>query len=412
MGNSKEHFAGFQEHTLLKHTILRAYLQAWAFKLLQRKGAQSPIFFVDGFAGAGGDENGNPGSPTIAAMVAEQVTAALTKIGKHDLRMAVIAIEQDAKTFEMLKVWLGPAANDPNQLVTLLQGTIDEHIGTIRRRIGLRPTLYFLDPFGVGGLKADAYPTMLEGPRNEIFALFNDVGAGRLRGIVHADSDLGAQLMEIRQSPSLFPEQDAAREAAAMAKAAHRQGVLDHMLPAAVTKISDALGSDAWIKELDGMSPDRARVELTLRFAQALLKVGARHIVFLPMRGERGEHKYFLVHASKSRAGLRAMKEAVTTGLRTDYFSATMIEAIKDDLRLPLPQARHRIQLRFGGQTVRWTEDEQSTDASVKGFLLDGTEVFDFQVPEIKDALKAWGWFQRRHRKEVCEVPVVSASGS
>ena len=70
----RKHFERFEEHTLLKHGVFRRYLRTWARKLLFWTGRDfDRIWVVDGFAGAGSDEVGNPGSPLIAAQTAREV---------------------------------------------------------------------------------------------------------------------------------------------------------------------------------------------------------------------------------------------------------------------------------------------------------------------------------------------------
>jgi three-Cys-motif partner protein len=49
-------------HTSAKHTILRTYLDAW-FPIMSWK---PRVVFLDGFAGPGRYEGGEPGSPIIA----------------------------------------------------------------------------------------------------------------------------------------------------------------------------------------------------------------------------------------------------------------------------------------------------------------------------------------------------------
>src|SRR4051812_24238049 len=63
-----------EPHTIVKHRILERYLQAWLpilshqSHLLQQQHRQ--ILFIDGFAGPGIYEGGQPGSPVIAVKTA------------------------------------------------------------------------------------------------------------------------------------------------------------------------------------------------------------------------------------------------------------------------------------------------------------------------------------------------------
>ena len=51
MSNARQHFEQFKDHTLLKHAILRAYLERWARILLSAKAGNHDVVFIDCFAG-------------------------------------------------------------------------------------------------------------------------------------------------------------------------------------------------------------------------------------------------------------------------------------------------------------------------------------------------------------------------
>ena len=53
-----------QPHTQAKHDILRHHMGAW-FPILGRS-SSGPLQYIDGFAGPGEYEGGEPGSPKIA----------------------------------------------------------------------------------------------------------------------------------------------------------------------------------------------------------------------------------------------------------------------------------------------------------------------------------------------------------
>ena len=50
-------------HTIAKHALLKAYLNAW-FPILGT--SEQRVIFLDGFAGPGVYKDGQPGSPIIA----------------------------------------------------------------------------------------------------------------------------------------------------------------------------------------------------------------------------------------------------------------------------------------------------------------------------------------------------------
>ena len=410
MTRSRDHFETFEDHTLLKHAVLRAYLFMWAFKLLQRPGAPNRVIFVDSFAGPGKDNAGHDGSPTIACQVAQQVRGALAKRGAlASARMVVVAVEPNPKYYRALVAQLDPFRMLEGDHVHIYQGTASEHVDTIVARAKDRPTLYFLDPFGVDGLDATAYPKMLMGPQNEIFALFSDMGAVRLRGVVHAtNDDLDQQLADLRGSPSFFPELDRSDKEEIFTELNRRQVERDRTAPAARAAITRALGDDSWIADLADMEPGAAREELVWRFVKKLIQSGASFVQVIPMRDAAGHRKYCLVHASKSLKAWTTMKTAVSDGLRRPEFSEKMLARICSDLAQPVEAIVNWLAKRFGGREIRWTGRKGKDAGTVKRVMLDETGVFDFQCDDIKEALRARGWFVRRKAGEFCKFPADS----
>jgi three-Cys-motif partner protein len=411
MTRSHGHFEEFEDHTLLKHAVLRAYLFMWAFKLLQRPGAADRVIFVDSFAGPGKDNAGHPGSPTIACQVAQQVRGALAARPRlMSARMVVVAVEPKRAYYHALVEQLKPFLEQEGDYVHTMLGTASDHVDAIAERATDRPTLYFLDPFGVEGLDAAKYPKMLAGPQNEIFALFSDMGAARLRGVVHAsDEDLESQLANLHWNPSLFPEMDVVDERGIYAEEGRRQEARDRTEPAARGAITRALGDDSWVTELAELDSDAVREELLKRFVAKLIDSGALYVQVIPMRDSAGYRKYCLVHASKSRKAWTTMKTAVSEGLNRPDLSEVMRDRIRQDLRQPIDLVIGWLTKRFGGQEVHWTSKKGADEGTVKRSLLDETVVFDFQCSEIKDELRAHGWLARRRAGEFCTLPSVSS---
>lgn len=405
MTKSARHFEAFADHTLLKHAILRAYLQSWAFKLLLRPGAGDVIYFVDGFSGPGIDGKGNPGSPVIASQIAVQVRRYLkTKTGRQ-VQLRVIAIEADPRKFRQLESQLDPFRADNPTSAVALHGTLSEHADHVVREIAGQPALFFLDPFGVKGLDASKYPAMLSGNHNEIFVLFDDVGAARLRGVVHAADPVERRRRALEASPSLFAELDAQRASELERAAQEKSQVVRRFGENARRPLSEALGDSSWEVELRGASSDHARGGLIFRFITALLDAGGRHPTVVYMRSETGGHKYCLVHISKSLSGYTAMKEAVSSGLSREDLSVDMRLRMREDLRVPMAEVVARVQERFGGRAVRWSAEKGQEIETVKRFLLEETDVFDFQCPEIKAGMKDRGWLRTINRLQHLVVP-------
>lgn len=408
MTQNADFFQVFDDHTRLKHDILDVYLYAWAMKLLQ--GRSEHVLFIDAFAGAGRDEAGNPGSPLIAARVSAAVNAALGLSGQPRRGMRVLAIEKHRRRFETLQCTLASFACVDPTLAIARHGELAKFADGALAQMGGHPVLTFLDPFGIQGLDATVYPSLLSGERNEVFALFADQGAVRLHGLITAGDDLDEQLEALRCRPSLFPEVDAELEGQIRARAEQRNRALELSQPAAREYLTRALGDASWADAV-GRLPieDRANKFMQL-FIQRLLASGARYVIAIPMRNREKRRVYSLIHASKSRAGFRAMKEAVHTGLNRDTITADVRELIRQDLHVSTANLVHKLKRMLPGLSVPWTVDKGSREFCVRNYVLEQTAMFPFQLDELKCALADDGIIPRSKTgklsgKLVCTFP-------
>jgi three-Cys-motif partner protein len=403
MTQNAEHFDEFEPHTRLKHAILNAYIPSWAMKLLLG-GATNRLAIVDAFAGAGRDKAGNDGSPLIAVKRAQEVMLDVRARSARtsNATIHVFAIENHRTRFRQLEQTMEPYRNAAPDLIHILPGELSDHVDRIRQIVGDAPSFYFLDPFGIKGLDAATYPAALRGPRNEIFALFADIGAIRLHGLVTAGrADATSRIEAILASPGLFPELDAAEIESAQVSAMRTNEALDASAPASREHLTRALGSDQWVAEVgQAAASERPNVFLRL-FREALIAAGARNVLSVPMRNDLGRHVYALVHASKSVAGLVAMKESVSTGLRSDLLSEPARAAMKSDLAVDIVSLLDTIQRRLASLTVPWAEK----DTGLRDLLLAHTGLFQFQMDEVKAELRQRGLLKRIERREVCVFP-------
>lgn len=145
-------------HTKAKHTILERYLKGW-FPILSRWNGR--IIYLDGFAGSGIYDSGDPGSPVIALKVANEHTL-------HDMiqrgEKVFYFVEKDRDTYLSLRSVLddnfGPWEGD-NKLSSLpgnfkvfvsegdFNKEIDELLNDLERsKNNLAPTFAFVDPYG------------------------------------------------------------------------------------------------------------------------------------------------------------------------------------------------------------------------------------------------------------------------
>lgn len=130
-------FAERQGAAIIKHGVVGRYLRYFANKT----GSRSPdhrVAYVDGYAGPGVYDDGNPGSPQLAADVAALVE------GIRDLECYFV--EKDDDQYAALAEHIGPQL--PTAVVR--HGVMEDHIDDILKRFQGLPMLALIDPFGLG----------------------------------------------------------------------------------------------------------------------------------------------------------------------------------------------------------------------------------------------------------------------
>jgi three-Cys-motif partner protein len=375
------HFDEFHDHTLLKHLILRKYVGAWAAKLRKLRGE---VWFVDAFAGEGRDKQGNPDSPLIAAQLAEPF--------EHDGQgvMRVLAIEKDEARCARLQEVMQPYAE--RRIAVVRCGTLVERVAKFMEYIGDKPSLFFLDPFGVEGLLVDLLPQLLQGPQNEVFALFADVGANRLHAVLMAEGkDPDEEVAAVRAAPSLFEDLNEENEKRARAVAEKSHRALQATQGASERILTEALGPGT-LEELATVPDDGRREWLVHRYMECLFESGARFVLAMPMRDASSQRVYQLVYATKSPVGLRTMKEAMDSALRNTTLPDESKELILDELRGNEDAVVRELARHFAGREVRWTEERDRKSDTVKRYLLENTAIFPMQFRAVQERLVTMGY--------------------
>jgi three-Cys-motif partner protein len=136
-----------ERHSEAKHYLLRRYLQAWLPIMASWKGR---LVLVDGFAGPGIYEDGQPGSPII------MLNAYLQHASRDsiDCEIVYLFIEQEAERATVLNGELAKLGKLPkNVKFDVINDTFENALGEILddiegRDVKLAPTFAFLDPFG------------------------------------------------------------------------------------------------------------------------------------------------------------------------------------------------------------------------------------------------------------------------
>lgn len=306
-------------HTEMKHEILRRYLAAW---LPIISSWSSRLVIIDGFAGPGEYERGEPGSPVII------LDTIINHKLKHRTREVVLLfIEKDdarANHLESLLIQRYSPAKIEDSAYELESGRINFQIvkgefeATLReilddlqgRGTRLAPCFAFIDPFGPSGMPMDLIARFMDHPKSETLINFAFDSVNRF---------LGAPTHE---------------------------------------KIFDELyGCADWRNFRKEEDISRHRGLLDLYISQLKSAAGAQYVLPFMMRDEKNRELYHLVFATKHWRGLDVMKQAMWVADPTGTFQFSDYTYNPNQLRLfpPEPDFGELAGLvweRFRGQTV------------------------------------------------------------
>lgn len=246
-------------HTAAKHEILRRYLGAWFPKLRWAR----RVLFVDGFAGPGEYEGGEPGSPLIALETAVS--------HRHDLSSCELHfyfIEERKDRCAHLDQVVRAMALPAHIKVRVEQGEFADSFGRALTRIeesqqSLAPALVMVDPFGVKGLPMAIMKRIATQAHSEVLVSFMYESMSRFLG-----------------SREFEPHLD------------------------------DLFGTGAW-RAAVAMSKTGKRTFLVDLYQRQLSRAGFPYVTAFELRDGGNRTEYYLIHATKSKDGLSAIKEAM-----------------------------------------------------------------------------------------------------
>jgi three-Cys-motif partner protein len=248
-------------HTVGKHLVLRAYLDAW---LPIMSSANSRVLFIDGFAGPGEYAGGEEGSPQIALRALVDHSATIKA------EVAYFFIEKDAARAKHLEqVVDGWKPKVPASTTAgVITGTFDETVTGIfgyldEKNSRLAPAFVMVDPFGVSGTPMSVVRRLLKYPRCEIyFSLMYEF------------------LNRFKASPEFEPHLD------------------------------ELFGSQDWRHLIKIEDTDERRTALYDLYEKQLREAGAKHVIrFDIFDGNR--LKYSIFFASQHEVGADRMKAAI-----------------------------------------------------------------------------------------------------
>ena len=299
-------------HTAAKHELLRRYLEGW-LPVLTRYNER--VLYLDGFAGPGEYENGEPGSPLLA-LRALLDHKHLERAGR-DFKVLFLFNEQDPARAAHLEGVLAREEAErsgwPDTIeVRVDRRSFDELADEILDQVSggsLIPTFAFLDPFGYKGVRLTQVAELLASPRCELFVYFDANSTIRFATSGHVDD-------------ALF----------------------------------DLFASDAF-KAAPPAGGDGVRLDyLSDLFKQRLESVGEfTHVSRFEMRGENNRVIAHLFHATRHVKGLQLMKDAMWKVDPSGSFSFSDRFAGDSVLFEPEPDTRilqSDLLKHFAGQTV------------------------------------------------------------
>lgn len=265
-----------EEHTRAKHELLRRYLAAW-YPILASSGRHQRLVFIDGFAGPGIYESGEPGSPLIALQALTD-HAHFDRWSATEFRFLFIEKEADrchSLEEELESFWESrPGGRPANINITVVHGEFAnvarEIVQSLRERgQDLAPTLAFIDPFGWSGVPMNLIADLLAFNHCEV--LFNFMFDSVNRFVADERPEIAVHFQE------LFAAAEAEHKAAAALSGEMRKDYL----------------SDLYARQLSNV----AGFSYVRKFE--LVDVG------------RGRTAYYLMFGTRHRKGLQVMKEAM-----------------------------------------------------------------------------------------------------
>ena len=159
------------DHTLGKHMVLRAYMDAWLPIILSKF---ERAMFVDAFAGPGEYENGKPGSPLIALKALAEHSSQSMMTGQMDY----VFIEERNDRFVHLKKVIDrqrtsgsiPAICGIDSFNDTFAHVLPKLIESIS--LARIPTFVMIDPFGVSGVGMEHIHGLMSYPSTEVYISF------------------------------------------------------------------------------------------------------------------------------------------------------------------------------------------------------------------------------------------------
>ena len=177
MNQAEEFFSELKEWSTRKLNIIEKYIDGFS-KILGSRFKE--VYYVDGFAGRGKYDNGEKGSPVLAAE-----TALRFQQGNRPFTLHCINIEKDHENYSNLSA----ETEKFGGLVANYEGTFEDNIDSILSRIKNYPCVFFIDDFGVKGTDWDSVEKVIaRKDSTDIWIRFDHKTVRRLSGFYDSEA--------------------------------------------------------------------------------------------------------------------------------------------------------------------------------------------------------------------------------
>ena len=250
-------------HTRGKHIVLRKYLDAWLPIMAQ---SNYRVLFIDGFAGPGEYQDGEPGSPLIA----------LDSLREHSARSKMqgeilfVFIEKDKRRFSYLEQLMAKQDLSPPPTIRyqVIPSAFDDTLTAVLNDIEeqnrrLAPSFVMIDPFGVSDTPLNVIERILRNPKSEVYVSFMYEPIRRFLG-----------------SPEFEPHLDS------------------------------LFGTETWREARDKPNVQEQKQFLQDLYANQLKKAGARYVVHFELY-DGNRHVYSIFFGTKNLDACDLMKQAI-----------------------------------------------------------------------------------------------------
>lgn len=271
----------------MKHFIQREYLGAWLAKLGQ---SHPRIVFVDGFAGPGIYEDGEPGSPIVALTTARDHQADLSSC-----EIVMGFFERCPDRAHSLQRQLEEQHVPEHIKVAVVEGTFEDQFGgevlaeVEEKGQRLAPSFVMIDPFGWTGFPMSLVERIAAHPRSEVLVTF------------------------MYQHMNRFWEN-----------------------PEQAENFDELYGTTAWRGIVNEPTPEAKRDKAIEIYRDRLVEAGFVYTYPFEMRDDGNRVLFYLIHATKHLDGLAAMKDAMWRADPGREFRFSDYEASRSEGQLAL----------------------------------------------------------------------------